>query len=289
MRTDFLTAYFNPFNWKSRLENFKKFYASLSKQTDNIHVVECLFDDQQPALNLSKNYHVVRTASLLWIKENLLNYLAARLPAGGSSIVWVDGDVVFSNPNLVADIEAKLETNKYVQIFERVHHLDRNGGVMATHFSFGFCAEENILRYGHPGIGWAIRRDVFDLVGGFFEYGIFGIADTFMAHASMGALNQYVLQFPYSAPYKKVLRRAGKLWAEHVDGAISYVHGASRHLWHGDPIHRRYNDREFIVSHHNFNPRKDLRKNSDGLLEWCGNLPLQEEIRSLLREREEDG
>ena len=91
---------------------------------------------------------------------------------------------------------------------------------------------------------------------------------------------------PFFAHY---LRWAQPFAAE-VQGQIGWVPGVALHLWHGDPVNRRYSSRDAILRRCHFDPAADLRLNEAGLWEWASAKPdLHREVKAYFTARREDG
>jgi hypothetical protein len=297
----FITCFFNPLKWRSRRENFERFYESLRRLTNNVHVVECTYGDAEPEIDVERSHQVRVTGAYLWIKENLLNVALRRLPASCRYVAWLDSDVLFENERLIEDTIDALRRWKLVQLFTRAHHLLPDGQIESTLPGFGWGHLQNVIPHQthHEGFAWAIRRECLEKFGGLFEYAILGGGDAFMAGSAVGRLQQQylrvyfglphrIIETPFHPEYLEVLRREGARWREEIDGSVGCVPGDVRHLWHG-PLNRRYyRERRLMLARHQFNPNHDLRRNAEGVLEWNGNEPLQAALSRVAKLRSED-
>jgi hypothetical protein len=100
-----ITAIFNPVNYQSRYDHYRKFEAHMAQSGVQLITVECIFESAPhfglPRQNFEitragERHHIQVTApSILWIKENLINIAVNRLPPNIEYIAWIDGDVEF--------------------------------------------------------------------------------------------------------------------------------------------------------------------------------------------------
>jgi hypothetical protein len=297
----FITCFFNPLKWRSRRENFERFYTSLRRFTKNVHVVECTYGDAERELTVEYSHHVRVAGAFLWIKENLLNIAIRRLPGSCRYVAWLDSDVIFESECLIEDTIAALGEWKMVQLFTRAHHLRRNGEIESTlpGFAWGHLRKSIPYQTHHEGFAWAARREILEKLGGLFEYAILGGGDAFMAGSAVGRLQQQylkvyfglphrIVEVPFHPEYLELLRREGARWREEIGDSVGCVAGDVRHLWHG-PLNRRYyRERRLMLARHQFNPHSDLRRNAEGILEWNGNESLQAALNRVLQLRSED-
>ena len=94
----------------------------------------------------------------------------------------------------------------------------------------------------------------------------------------------------YSEPHLKHLRtffeKCPKLKRKNVSCASDYV----KHMWHGDHKNRGYENRNFILKQHNYNPDIHLQLNSDGCYEWTPQSQmLEKQVKMYFDSRKEDG
>lgn len=300
----FITSYFNPFGFKSRLANFKTFYESLSEITNKIYVVEAIFPEGNedgfvaaPQLSLAHNYKVVTVKSLLWHKESLLNIALRNLPESCKYVSWLDADIIFDDKKIVKKIKKKLNKHNMVQCFSDVHQYDPNGSVYMKSTSYVYQyihgskpKEKGYRTFPEIGFAWAVRRELLEELGGFFDYIIFGANDTFMSLSAIDlkAFEKFLGYWNYSKKFEKFLRLKSQEWQEVIKGDVGYVNGKIYHLWHGSRINRRYAERDQILAQLDYRPFRDVKRNEDGILEWVDNQPLQKVVKKVLYGRKED-
>lgn len=139
----------------------------------------------------------------------------------------------------------------------------------------------------HPGYGWAATKDAINTMGGLLDFGILGSGDNHMACGFIGEIHRS-FHVELNIEYKKLALE----WQErvkHLEYNIGYVKGSIFHYWHGKKKDRKYKERWSILVDNNFNPLKDIYKDSQGL--WVlnsGKYVLRDEIQDYFRARNED-
>jgi len=294
-----ITSYFNWCRFDSKLSNYWVFSSQLKARGLNLVTVECALFGEPFQLPASRDVIQVRTSSIMWQKERLLNIGLESLPRECRFVAWIDCDLLFQNPNWYLEAADTLETVGLVQLFEQMVRLPRGstriteGDTPSLSFMGGLrdSVTRNVpARLGHPGFGWAARRDVLEACDGFYDACIVGGADRVMAHAWFGDYNAPIVReialgriWPH---YQKWAQKAHQV----VRGSVSSIEGVLLHLWHGESAHRRYFERHEPLVGLGFDPGVDLTLNTYGCWEWSGDKPgLQRWMRSYFEGRREDG
>ncbi len=305
MRSDLLhvvTAIANPIRWESRMRLARDFIAHMLDSGVKLTVVECAYGDRPHELaDIAHINHVaVRSKSLVWNKEPLLNIGAARVAADARYYAFIDADIRFRKPYWASETVQALQQYDVVQPWSHCYDLGPNDDHLQTHRSFcRLWAEGKPLvqgpnavsgyEFGHPGYAWAFTRQAFDWLGGLVETAALGAADHHMALALIG---QVLSSIPGNLHpnYTKPLLRWQERAVRHVTGNISYVPGTIEHAWHGSKDKRAYLSRWSVLADNGFDPETDLKRNAHGVLELAGNKPkLRRDIDAYFRQRDEDG
>jgi hypothetical protein len=274
-----VTAYYNPCRYLARRRNYDIFAERMRRSGVSILTVECAFGDEAfelpPALDVIR----LRSRSLLWQKERLLNLAAALLPPDCTAVAWIDCDVLFRNGNWVLDTLRLLRDHAVVQLFETCLRLGPGNAATAEPdrvTSFGAIAPQHpelisCGRYdshGHTGYAWAMRRELFDEIG-LYEHAVTGSADHYMAHAVFG---RYGFCFEQSLKGNRLALGHLLDWCHRfyrkVRGGFAVVPGEIVHLWHGDIRNRRYLQRVMDIARLGYNPYTDLVAPPGRPLEW---------------------
>jgi hypothetical protein len=301
-----IAVYSNPIRWTNRSQCHALFEKHMLASGVRLTMVECAFGERpfelpdDPEINRIR----VRTNSMVWHKENLINIGISRLPHDWEYVACLDADIFFRNRHWAAETVHALQHYQVVQPWADAYDLGPDGEHLDVHRSFlrqwfnGVPIVPKAPRwwrfqggpydYAHPGYAWAYRREALDRLGGLFELCALGEGDNVMARALIGACESGIPK-GMSASYVQAL----KLWQEralqHVHFRLGYVKGTIEHRWHGPKDRRGYVSRWGIALKHGFDPVTDLKKNVHGVLELAGNKPmLQHDIDGYFRSRFED-
>ncbi|MFZ6733737.1 hypothetical protein ACO0LG_17550 [Undibacterium sp. Ji42W] len=298
-----LTTYFNPCRYASRRQNYDVFMQGMRAAGVTCITVECAFGDAAFELPAAVDILQLRSATLLWQKERLLNLAASWLPVTCRYVAWLDCDIVFGNKNWANELVTVLQQYPVAQVWESCLRLEQNGAAGAVpdrvrSFAAIMQAQPETLHagrydtHGHTGYGWAMRRNLFDSVG-LYEAAISGSADHFMAHAIYGDYN-FCIQNALKHDHAQIahLQAWGQRFYERVQGRLGVVQGEIRHLWHGEALHRRYFLRMHEITDLGFNPWTDLSMRAGQALEWHADMHkpgLRQYFIDYFQSRREDG
>jgi hypothetical protein len=298
-----IVSYFNPLNYQTRRFNYETFINAIDRSGLKHLTVECSFEGQGFSLPDRSNVIKVRSRSVLWQKERLLNLAISWLPRSCKYVAWLDCDLLFTNPRWAVDTVRLLQEYPVVQLFERCIRLPqgdlwyRGEGNITQSFASITSQDPTTLHsgrfddHGHTGYGWAARREILDHVG-LYEYAIAGSADHYIAHAIFGDFDGICLR-RMMYDNQKLLHHfrdwAVKFYAE-AGNRVAAVPGDVLHLWHGEMQNRQYLLRHRELAEHNFNPFTDIRSLPGRPLEWnTDNQPLKDWFRGYFASRCEDG
>jgi hypothetical protein len=312
-----VTSFYNPAGYRRRKANYKLFREHLELP---LLTVEWSRDgrfelgpgDADILIQLSGG-------DVMWQKERLLNIGIARLPAECTQVAWLDCDVVFENPAWAEQARALLENAQLVQLFERVVHLKptpienlghdaswRETGILNQRTATArlYCdakptGDMGVLRVppagqpfsnpGSNGHAWAAHRSLLQ-DHPLFDAWVVGGGDVAFTYAAAGLAADHIsMRGLTSAHASHYLQHADPL-ERAVDGRIACVPGTLLHLWHGDPVDRRYQARFSILARHGFDPSHFLKLSDSGVWAWADTPDgLQGEIRAYFDQRNEDG
>lgn len=301
---DVVVPYSNPIRFRNRRlvhENFED--ALLGNPGVRLTTIECAYGDRGFELEERKDVRRVRVRSstLVWNKENLINIGISRLPEGWKYVATIDGDVIFKNRNWADETVHKLQLDFVIQPWQHCYDLGPNGQHLDVHESLlslwwrGKPIVQGIgnpatsgYQFGHPGYAWAWKREALERVGCLLETAALGAADHHMGLGLFGLA-------PYSYPpyisdqYKRDVLNWQARACQHINQRVGHVEGTIEHLWHGRKTDRRYIDRWEIVRRHGFNPDSDLKRNTHGVLELAGNKPaFGQDIMRYFHQRNDD-
>lgn len=308
MRADLLhvvAAVANPIRWASRITLAKQFIEHMLASGVQLTIVECAYGQRPFELAGDKRFNHVAVradgSALVWNKEPLLNLGATRLPGDAEYIAFLDADITMRSPTWAADTVHALQRYHVVQPWSNCLDLGPNGELIETHTALFKLAHHKkpIIQgpnagpntytcFGHPGYGYAFRRQTLNDLGGLIETAGLGAADH---HAGMALLGRVGDSIPgnmtegYKAPLQLWQARASRFVAQNV----SYVGNVIEHSWHGNKASRAYVSRWDILIKWGFDPLTDLKKNVYGVVELAGNKPgLRHDIDLYFSSRSED-
>ena len=309
-----ITCLFNPYQCKSRYLNYMYFQSRVRKQGLRLVTVELAHCPQHLMLN-KRDSDILITAidnSELWQKESLLNLGLSRVPNSASVVCWLDADIIFFEDNWIENLKnnilkypvvhlfremvylSKTETKKIVSDFKIVRKGSSSSGykikyenktpnisslkkIMGSVAIFHETPKGKFIN-GKWGFGWAIRKDIIDRVGGFYNRCVVGGGDTVFFNGVFWNDLHDKFKDRYSVSQREDIDRwVGELQNEimiskkksfyHSKANAGYLNGTIGHLWHGSFKSRNYFDRYQILLDGDFNPYLDLTL-SQGCLQW---------------------
>jgi len=311
----------NPERYKQRPKLFKEFMTRMKNYGVNHVVVECVQGCRPYEVTDPDNLLHIRlsTNSVLWMKENLVNVALARLPANWKYAAWIDGDVDFVNPDWVEDTLHELQHAPVVQLFEHAIDLGPDHEFLNKWESFGSCyvkgkpfkgskkewdreaapARDEAYYFGqytgdgnaaywHSGYAWAATREALNGFGGLLDFGIAGAGDHHMACSIIGKANLSVPKDVHPN-YIKLLTEWETRALRTAHKHMGFVKGTLVHYWHGKKRDRQYRGRWEILKSNEFDPTRDLHKDTQGL--WVlhpSNNKLRDDLRKYFQSRNED-
>lgn len=300
-----ITSYFNPYKCKYRFNNFQRFTDHLKDQRAELFIIELVMSGEEFELNpsLFPNLVQIKTQSLMFQKERLLNVLIEKLPSKFDSVCWIDSDILYLQSDWQERVVNQLQRHTVVQPFQYAVSLpscqfdflsptclrayDCNGTSLIRKGLAFHVAETGNTDYcnGHMGYVWAARRDFLEKHK-LYDAVVTGAGDLFMAMAffkSPGWID--------SAPSLRSLSDEAVNhyfdWYSEVSqdvGEVGFTQDLVIHLWHGDIDNRNYLDHSGILQRCNFDPNNDLCISNDGCWEWKSNkTELHDAIRQIFR------
>lgn len=296
-RLDVIAVIYNPIRWHSRQRLFTQFTEHMIESGVRLTIVECEHGMRPYKIPDSPHYNVVRvrTNSVCWIKENLINIGISRLPDDWAYVAWIDADIMFRHKYWASEAVESLQQYPVIQPWQSVIDLGPNGEVIERWKSFSYMAWHGKVtgigqgyEFCHPGYAWCARRGAIDKVGGLIDFAILGAADH---HMALGFIGKAAWSMPrglhedYVQAVLEWQRRAQQV----THGNLGYLAGGIEHYWHGSKENRKYIDRWQILIKNNYEPDLDIKKNTYGVIGLSGNKPkLSHNIDIYMRERRED-
>lgn len=298
-----ITTYFNPCHYERRKKNHAAFADSLRESGIPCVTVECAFNDDPFDLPDSLDIVRVRSDSVVWQKERLLNLAASWLPRSCRYVAWLDCDILFTNPEWATETARLLERHPVVQAFETCLRLkEDNMPENSTDRvrSFGSIVPNdrstidsgNFENHGHTGYGWAMRKELFDAVG-LYEHAICGTADHLMAHAIYGDCGFCIRRaFKNNARQIRHFAEWSARFHPLASDNLGVVSGEILHLWHGDLANRRYALRMQDLATLKYDSYQDVVMDPGQPIRWHPDMKkpeLKEYFVKYFKSRQEDG
>jgi len=275
-------VYFNPSKSKRILMNY--LYTINRLHQYPCYTLELTFNDKQPEIPASSNVFHVKSQSYMFHKERLCRLLETKIPKKYKKIVFLDADIIFSDPSWYSQMSKKLNIYDVVQGFEFAHWFDLTyKNVMLTREPSAKFDNEVFSHELHPGFIWGFRREWYNKVG-FFDWAVSGSGDTLsVAGWKKQKFDKYFKSLPLSikSVYEEfcTIKRPKMSFLENIH---------IFHLYHGSRINRQYVDR-----HNMLNIARDIRTlikvNKHGVYEWVDNKTWNPKMLSYFNTRDDDG
>lgn len=260
-----ISCFFNPQNSPYRLSAFNRFYEDIKHL--NHRIIELSIGNSEFQLEPTEYLTQIRTESLLWHKESLLNKIVSELPAKFKYVFWVDADVIFTNKEwLTQSVDSLKNGARIVQPFEFCFHLEKDKIEPSDkaihdfkhHFYNIASTERRVWRsfaancatdqgsahsndynaHGHVGFAWGCLRSILDECP-LYDRALIGGADHIIAHAANGQIPCECITKSFTEDIQSVNEWSLK-FSRLIDGQIDFVEGLLYHLWHGDIAKRQY-------------------------------------------------
>jgi hypothetical protein len=293
-------SFFNPLGYRSRVQNFGEVAKTLTRSGVHWQCIECAFGDAPFTFPEDDNIVRIRSRSVLWQKERLLNVLLSLLPDKYTKIAWIDADILFSNPNWIPDTCDALDDSPVVQPFVEAVCLPRRSGEIvdesAALVSFAYLYKldpDGVLgptywNHGHTGYAWAGRRDWMERYG-LYDACLSGTGDHLMAHGFVGDWQPECLGIGKEAAYRHFTSWSQQVYPS-VRSRVGVIDGSAFSLWHGPESERGYYAAVCTLREGGFDPAKDLEVGPTGCWEWASKKPwLHQWAQDYFVRRRDDG
>jgi hypothetical protein len=194
-----ITTYFNPAHFSSRRENYEVFADRFRRSGIHLVTIECAFGDDPFELPSTDEIRRVRSHSVLWQKERLINLALSCLPSEAHKVAWLDCDIVFADPGWAVNTAQLLTQYRVVQPFQLRIKLLQGSGLTDEQdpplesFAYRWGKDRSLKgkkyrQHGSTGFAWAARKDVIQKHG-LYDACLSGVGDDFIAHAMCGDWN----------------------------------------------------------------------------------------------------
>tara|TARA_Y100000592_G_C5469931_1_gene318841 strand:+ start:107 stop:1054 length:948 start_codon:yes stop_codon:yes gene_type:complete len=279
-----ITTFFSYAKNPLAIKRFYEFKNRLEKQGVKLFTVELAFKDEPYLLEEEHVYLRLRTDTVLWHKESLLNALVDRLPPFYDKIVWLDCDVEIEDDNWVEQVDKKLDEFPILQVGSQYLFQQKNGSYIPKKTVGHACqlpTEENPANYRdyHVGLAWAANRSFYKHVG-MFDYDITGSGDTILFYS---AANFWPTNFSWwlRNKYKNKCPSINDFLSKYIDKANKFFPSKQArqnigctetnviHRYHGNYQRRGYVSRLALLD--GLDMHNDLTRDSNNLFKWTNN------------------
>lgn len=297
--------------YKRRYELYWKFAEMCAYAGVKLITVEQAFGHRPFMVTDQSNpMHVqVRSHEELWLKENLINLginRAKQVDPLAREVCWIDGDTFPVTPAIEWFEETwhALQHYEFVQMWQYLINFGPKNepishpqmSFMATYAAAGYKVPEGknvrhtlaghsgLISLGRPGLAWAANITALDSVGGLIDRCILGSADWHMAHGLVGAMKQWTGEFSRLSRYSEYLLDWQEKAERWIKRDVGYVATTVGHWFHGNKVDRRYGTRGRILIDNQYDPYKDVKYDSHGMLQLETHEPRQIRLRDQIRD-----
>jgi glycosyltransferase involved in cell wall biosynthesis len=235
--------YFNYNNdWRQK-RNFIKFLEQWKDYYGNMIVGIVDYGDIDFEIPCEKIIIEGDVNKRIWSKEILINKTVEKIDT--DYILWVDGDIIYEDLSWLNNLDRVIGDNDFVQLFEKINYLDEWGEITNVYKSIatsGLGDVDQLMSNGcRPGGAWLSRTSTLKLKPLFDEMSVGG-GDTILAYAMFGNLSGRTLN-KVKESNKSIYNRAIDWISKFGTKKISYLPESVNHLYHGDIIDRKYDER----------------------------------------------
>jgi hypothetical protein len=283
MDTVAILAYFNFSQKKNRDIALRETLRHLSQQVDIILVCYGL---QTDSILPANNIHIVniQSASIVWQKERFYSIALSHLNHNHKYVVWVDADLLFTQPDWQAQLKEKLERYRLVQLFNRVEDVKlENSDFSSTGLirksvveSWGsdITIEDYFNKSGislqigcNPGFGWAAKVDTIREID-FADFMIMGSGDKILLASAMGCHAVFIKTLSLNQSLYNLSLHWGEKVFQAIEGQVSYLENTIYHVVQGDYNNRNYSKRYQLINDDRFVVNEYLKINEYGAWQW---------------------
>lgn len=289
-----LTTFFNPFNSKSRIDNFYIFLESLKKcmNIKNFYVLEILNHNQEEQI---KDCNVLRLYNddLIWQKEAGLNYLVNNIDLSKySKIITSDCDVFLKDNNWINRTSELLDKYHACQPFKNINYINFDSSEVDQTIDgvvYSYLTKNTHAQYGNGGLIIGYNKEYVNHMNGFFEKAPVGGGDTlnilpFLYNCNFNFTVFDNLMADIKTEYFEYLIKA----REHIKNNVKkepcfFADYTANHLFHGKLSNRQYQLRHSYINKYNYNDNFV----KDDLIKFKKDCELKNLIKSYFEDRKE--
>jgi len=289
-------CYFNPLNYKNTLANIKIILDEFKKTNIPVFLIELIYPGQKQSLKEANL--VLKADTVFFVKENLWNILEKFIPEKYSKIIFMDNDILCSDPIWIDKISDKLNTKKLIHgsefLYRDIYRKNLYENIVPNENTKesvvkGLKIEGKLdFTKNHPGLNICIDRNFYHKIGGFFEESPGTAGDTLFWNCFSTEKEPYCLGV-FCAPRFKQIKEKYLFYRKNMLKLISldeidYLENNwCLHLYHGNSNNRKYGTQDKFIP----GPFK-LYKNKHGVIEINIIHPHSKDMKQYLESRYED-
>jgi hypothetical protein len=273
-------AYFNPIGFAAPLRNLRTVLTQYRAARVPVFIIQLVYDSfpapappleacalAEDAVEGEVTIVTVHSSTAMFHKENLWNVGVDHIPPQYTKLLFVDNDIVFTEPHWSRVLSDSLDAALVVQPFRSIALQTAAGEVQRTLASF-LCAATHRPSsprspWSAPGYAIACQRRWLQAVGGFMDMAIMGGGDAL----TMAALTGVDIQHHMCWTHQPYAHAAWKAFCDQVQASLdpslefwTYAPLHIQHLYHGQAENRQYStrhDRTKLMTHEWFYKNKD--------------------------------
>jgi hypothetical protein len=237
-------CFFSPAGFQNPKKNFLYIEKMLKNASIPYFTAECVIGNQRPLLQTP----TIRTYSnsCMFYKEQLYNKLVPLVPDQYTKLIFIDGDILFSDSRWVDSISNVLNTHDVVQPFQFGKWFRSGNRIIIQEFystTYGLKHKTvqphlSIKPPYHPGFTFAMTRSFYNKIEGFFDKCIFGGGDAMFINLFDKGIQFHTRMKMVDSEYIKWLRNANS-----IPCMFTYLPCTVYHLYHGTIANRGYETR----------------------------------------------
>lgn len=280
-----LTTYFNYYQNPFLLDNYNKFKQAIAEEKVPLLTVEAVLEGESSVLE-GDDVLRVKSSSILWQKERMINLAIEHLSGQYKYIAWVDCDVLLV-PGWSSEAKKLLNLCNVVQLFSKINFFNPWGHVENVLDSVAFSlvnnkGSENFKIPCVCGGAWITHVDILQDIG-IYDACVSSGNDILFAASVCGSEKEVL--FLNEAMNSHYFEWADEIKLRHRC-RVNYVKAVCGHMYHGNVNNHYYQKRNEILKKWGFNPYFDIVKNEDKLYEWStNNIEVKRAIKIMMKHR----
>lgn len=290
-------CFFNPLGYSNPQKNIITVCKELDKTNIPYYIIELVYQNQKSFL--TNSFKTVSGKSAFFSKENLWNIVEKSIPDKYTKIIFMDCDVLFTDPNWVDKVSDKLNIYKIIHASEFMYRDITSNNIYESislneinikHSIVKALKTNNEFDFNiyHPGYNICIDRNTLHKIGGFFEIAYGTAGDTLFWMCLLNFKRPYCCGL-FCAPRFKKIKEAYIEYKNNFNkicnsNDIDYIENNHLlHMYHGSLNNRAYGQQDRFIR-----GPLELYKNEDGVIEINIIHPTIKDLTSYFQHRQDD-